>query len=385
MTVKPKERLLSLDAFRGLTIASMIMVNNPGSWSHLFRPLGHADWHGWTPTDWIFPFFLFIMGTAMAFSFGKKMSAGAKPKDFLGKIFSRSLIIFIIGLALNLNIRILRVVFHETIDNGLGEAIHAVFSQLRILGVLQRIAICYFVASLIIIYGKKSTRYLWVFLLFLVYTLILAFVRVPGEAAYELARGRNIIFYIDHLVLGNHMWTPANEPEGIVSTLPAIVCVLFGFFTGEWVRSEASKPAKLAGLIGGGLFLMMQGLLLDDFMPINKPLWTVSYTLFTSGLAMQYLGLCYFFIDMQGIKKWATPFLAFGSNAIVVFAGSSYVAATLALAQIGDTSIKNILYQNLFLSWLSDYNASFFYSFTYMVLWGIVAFILYRKKIFIRV
>lgn len=378
MAVQPKERLVSLDAFRGLTIASMIMVNNPGSWSYLFRPLGHADWHGWTPTDWIFPFFLFIMGTAMAYSFGKKLSSGASPRSLVGQVVRRSIIIFAIGLLLNLNSHLLRHGFELS-----------KFSELRILGVLPRIAICYFFASMIILYGKKATRYLWVLLLFAIYTFILVFIPMPGEEAYELARGQNIIYFIDYVVLGDHMWQAYIEPEGIVSTLPAIVSVLLGFFTGEWIRSEFSKTAKLMGMMAAGLFVMMQGLLLDDFMPINKPLWTVSYTLFTGGLAMQYLGLCYFLIDMQGIKKWATPFLAFGTNAIVIFAGSSYVAATLAFVNvtIGDTtiSLKNILYENLFLSWASPYNASFLYSLFYLLIWGIVAYILYRKKIYIKV
>ncbi len=394
MSIQPKERLLSLDAFRGLTIASMILVNNPGSWQYLFKPLGHADWHGWTPTDWIFPFFLFIMGTAMAYSFGKKLEKGMAPEDLVGKVIRRTIIIFAIGLFLNFNSSLLRVIFNNE-NNGFWGTLGATFSQIRIMGVLPRIALCYFAASLIVLFCKRTTQYLWIVILFGVYTFILVFIPMPGESAYELARGRNIVYFIDYLILGDHMWQTDIEPEGILSTLPAIVSVLLGYFSGEWIRSGYSRVAKLTGLMVAGFFIMMQGYLWHDYMPINKPLWTVTYTLFTGGLALQFLGACYFLIDIQGIKKWATPFLAYGSNAIVVFAGSSYVAATVAIARItvGDetTPIKTFIHENLFVRWFEPlnesflYHASFLYSVFYMLLWGIIAYILYRKKIFIKV
>lgn len=383
MSVKPSERLLSLDVFRGITIASMILVNNPGSWSHLFKPLEHAEWHGWTPTDLIFPFFLFIMGVAMAYAFGKHLDNPAAKKALFPKILRRSLMLIGIGLLLNANAFILKIFFIEKYTWA--------DTYLRWLGVLPRIGICYFFASMIILKCKQAGRYSWTFALFFIYMLIFVFIPKSGGDPFCMIKGENIAFAIDKFVLGNHMWQTNNEPEGLLSTLPAIVSVLSGFFTGQWLKTAHSQMTKLAGMMIAGLFLTMQGYLFQEFMPLNKALWTITYVLFSSGMALQFLAVSYFLIDMQKVRSWATPFLAFGSNAIVVFCGSSLVGATLAYARFNFDgkvqSIKGIIYQYGLVEGigLSPLNGSLAYALGTIAVWGTVAYILYKKKIYVKI
>lgn len=375
-TVEQKKsgRLLSLDMFRGITIMGMILVNNPGSWQHIYPPLRHAKWHGCTFTDLIFPFFLFIVGVAMSFSFGKRREAGVPAGKFAIQIIRRTLILFGLGLFLN---------WMPYFDMANG----------RIPGVLQRIAVCYFFASWMILYLSRKNQIIVTSLLIVIYWIGMKFIPVPGHGAGILEAEGSMCWYLDNLLLAGHTWkwAPAAgfDPEGIFSTLTALVSTLTGVFTGDWLRSKKSELERLVGLFIGGNLGLLIGYILTIWMPLNKNLWTVSYVFYTTGFALHFLGMSYWLVDLRGYRKIATPFVIFGSNAIFVYVLSSAIAKLLYLIKLdrpyGEISIKTWLYQNVFQSWAGDINGSLFYAVTYMLIWLGVTYLLYRQKIFIKV
>jgi predicted acyltransferase len=364
-------RLLSLDTFRGITIAGMILVNNPGTWSAVYAPLQHAEWDGWTPTDLIFPFFVFIMGVSIPLAFRKRVEAGGKKRDLYLKIIRRGVIIFALGLV------IYGFPYYD-------------LSTLRIPGVLQRIAICYLVASIIFLKTGWRAQAIITAALLLGYWLIMTVVPAPGFAAGDLSKEGNLAAYIDRLLLAGHIWTPVYDPEGILSTLPAIATALAGVFAGRWIGSRREPMEKVAGLFVAGTFAIIVGWAWGSWFPINKALWTSSYTVFTAGMALQLLGLCYWLIDIKGYARWTMPFVIFGVNAIAVYVLSSIMATALDLPLItGDggqaQGVKQFLYTRLFASWASPVNASLLWALSYVLLWlGLMA-LLYRRKIFIKV
>jgi len=371
---KSGERLLSLDVFRGMTIMGMILVNNPGSWEHIYPPLRHAAWHGCTFTDLIFPFFLFIVGVAMSFSFGKRRESGAPPGQFVGQIFRRTLILFGLGLFLN---------WMPDFDIANG----------RIPGVLQRIALCYFFASWIILFLGRKSQILVTGILIAVYWIGMKFIPVPGHGAGIFEPEGNLCWYLDNLLLAGHTWkwAPAAgfDPEGVFSTLPALVSTLLGVFAGDWLRTEKNESQRLIGLFIGGNLGLLIGYILTIWMPLNKNLWTVSYAFYTAGFALHFLAMSYWLVDVKGFRKIAAPFVIFGSNAIFVYVLSSAVAKLMYLTKLdtaaGEISVKDWLYQNLFLPWAGDLNGSLFFALSFMLFWLGVNYLLYRQKIFIKV
>ncbi len=364
-------RLVSLDAFRGITIAGMLLVNNPGSWSHIYAPLRHAEWHGWTPTDLIFPFFLFIVGVAMTFSYGKLMARGADRRALLAKAAKRSLILFGLGLLL-----------HGFPTYNL--------STIRIPGVLQRIAIASFCATTIVLAFRARGQAIAAAVLLLGYWALITLVPVPGIGAGVLEPGKDLGAYIDRAIFGTeHLWRQSRtwDPEGLLSTLPAIASVLLGVMVGHWIRSDRSARAKLTGLFVAGAAATLVGLAWGTVLPINKNLWTPSYTVLTAGLAALFLGVCYGLIDVKGRRAWATPFVIFGTNAIAAFFLSGLFARILTMIRVGAdaTPLKAFLHQTLFLSWLSPINASLAFAISYVLFWLGAMAVLYRKGIFIKV
>ena len=365
-------RLVSLDVFRGITIVGMILVNNPGSWEYVYRPLLHAKWHGWTPTDFIFPFFLFIVGVAMSFSFGKRIERGDNRKQLFLKVIRRTLIIFALGFLLN---------FYWHFD----------ISSVRIPGVLQRIAVCYFFASIIML--TLSTRWQIVLsvLLLVLYWAALKLIPVPGYGTGNLDAQGNLCWYIDSLLLAGHTWkwAPASgfDPEGILSTIPAIVSVFFGVFTGNWLRSKKEPMEKAAGLFVAANIGLVLGVIIHEWLPINKNLWTSSYVIFMTGMALHFFAFCYWLIDIKSYKKWAFPFVVFGTNAIVAYFTLSLFGKTLVYWEVGpsDEVLKSIVYENIYASWAGDYFASLLYPLAMILIWFAFLFIMYRKKIFIKV
>ena len=277
-------RLVSLDVFRGLTIAGMVLVNNAGSWSAVYPPLAHAAWHGWTPTDLIFPFFVFIIGVAIPLAFEKRKVSGENQRDLYLKIFRRSAIIFGLGvLVLN--------AFPYTLDK---------FQHLRIPGVMQRLALCYLFASLIFLKTKVRTQIFIAVGLLIGYWMAMKLIAAPGFARGDLSLEGSLASWLDRTLLPGHTYKPMYDPEGMFSTIPAISTALFGVLAGQWLMQRRESFEKVAGLFAVGALCVIIGYVWNGAFPINKALWTSSYVMFTGGLALQLLALCYWAIDLKG-------------------------------------------------------------------------------------
>ena len=364
-------RMLSLDAFRGITIAGMILVNNPGTWSAIYAPLKHAEWHGWTPTDLIFPFFLFIVGVSITLAFARRVEGGGSTRDLWWKIIRRSLIIFGLGLVL---------AGFPSYD----------LSTIRIPGVLQRIAVCYFFASVIFLVASIKMQAVIAALLLVAYWLLMTLTPVPGYGAGDLSIDGNLAAHIDRAFLTGHIYKPNYDPEGILSTVPAIATTLFGILTGHWLRTPRTPAEKTKGMVVAGVCGVVAGLIWDLWFPINKPLWTSSYVVFTSGAALLLLALCYWLIDVKGCRRRAVPFVIFGVNALIVFFLSGIIGRLMTILKVSradgqPVTLKGYIFDNLFTSWLSPINASLFFAVCFVLVWlGLMA-ILYRRKIFIKV
>ncbi|HTX19488.1 MAG TPA: DUF5009 domain-containing protein [Bacteroidota bacterium] len=368
------ERLVSLDAFRGATIAGMILVNNPGTWSAIYPQLEHAGWNGWTFTDWIFPFFLWIVGVAMTMSLGGRLERGVSRKVILLQALKRSAIIFAIGLFL---------AGFPSLD----------LSTIRIPGVLQRIAVCYLAASLIMMTTKGSRgRVVWLVALLASYWVIMKLVPAPGIGTGLLERGNNFSAYVDRLVLTGHMWgqTRTWDPEGIVSTLPAIGTTLFGVLTGGFLRGNRTKEEKTAWMFVAGNALLLLGAILDMWLPINKSIWTSSYAVFMAGWALVCFATFYWLIDVRRYRRWATPFVIFGMNAIAVYTLSEFLAKlidSVIVFRMSDgtlVSLQERIFRSLFLPLASPVNASLIFAVCYVLFMFLFALALWKKGWFIR-
>ena len=363
---QPK-RLQSLDILRGMTIMLMILVNNPGSWNHVYAPLLHSKWDGWTPTDLVFPFFLFIVGTAMWYSF-KKSNHQLTPATSL-KIVKRTLIIFALGMFLN--------AFPFTDFH---------FESWRIMGVLQRIALAYCAASFFVLLFPVRTNYLLSILILLGYWALLCFF----GREHPLSLENNLVRSVDLSVLGeSHLYGGygiAFDPEGLLSTFPAIVNVLFGYFAGKLIDESRNKQEVVYKLLGWGLAGFLLALVWNPFFPINKPIWTSSYVLLTCGLAAILLALLTWIIDIKGISSWAHPFLVYGMNPLFIYALADLWATMLWLIKLPDgTSLQDYVYNKLLASWAGEINGSLLFALHLAVIFWIIALILYRKKIFIKI
>jgi len=367
-----KDRLVSLDVFRGLTIAAMILVNNPGSWAHVYAPLRHAEWHGWTPTDLIFPFFLFIVGVAMTFSFAPFQSAEKErmATSIYLKVIKRSVVIFAIGLLLN----------------GFP---HYDFNTLRIPGVLQRIAICYLFASLIVLNTDIRGQAIWLAGLLLGYWAGMKLIPVPGYGAGDLSVEGNLSAYVDFHLLKGHMWKQSWDPEGLLSTVPAIATTLTGVLTGHLIRSGRDKMWITRALLTSGAVAVVVGEVWGIFFPINKSLWTSSYVVLTTGTALLFLGICYWLIDVRGYKRWCYPALVYGMNSLAVFVLSGMLVRIMLLIHLpganGDISSKRWLYENLFVPWAGHLNGSLCFALANILVLFFMMAALYRRRIFIKI
>jgi predicted acyltransferase len=368
---KSPGRLVSLDAFRGATIAAMILVNNPGSWSHIYRQLDHAEWNGWTLTDLIFPFFLFITGVATVFS-RSSATLPSRSRAYL-KIVRRSAILFLLGLLLN------------------GFPSYTL-STIRAMGVLQRIAVCYGVVAVVQLETGIGVQIAFAVVLLLGYWALMAFAPVPGIGTGVLEKGRNFAAYVDSFVLKNHIWSQTRtwDPEGIVSTLPAIATTLFGALTGSWIKSGRSDEHKALGMAVAGIGGLALGSFWNIVLPINKNLWTSSYAVFMSGFALVILSACYYLSEVKKIVRWTYPFVVFGKNSILVFVLSGFVARLIVLLKITVNghalAVKTWLYETLFASWLTPaVNASLGYALAFVFIFYLLMLALYKKRIFIKI
>lgn len=383
-------RLLALDILRGITIAGMILVNNPGSWGHIYAPLEHASWNGLTPTDLVFPFFMFIMGVSTYFSLRKydfRLSASAG-----WKILKRTLVIFFIGLCIAWLSLTLRGV---TGDMALWDAMTQ-FDHIRILGVMPRLAICYGVGSLIaLLVGRKGLP--WV-----IGSMLVAYaIMLLAGNGFEFA-DHNVIAVVDRAVLGtNHMYadtidgvTLKFDPEGLLSTLPSIAHMLIGFMVGGMIVRTKDNMMRINNLFIIGTILTFTGFLLDFGMPINKKIWSPTFVLTTCGLAASFLGLLIWIIDIKGYKKWCRFFEAYGINPLFMYVlGAvlsiiiSFVKVSWAGAETGFISVKGYLYKVIMIPAAGgdETLASFMFAISFVLVTWIIGYYLYRNKIYIKI
>ncbi len=382
-----QERYYSLDVFRGATVALMILVNNPGSWGHIFSPLEHASWHGCTPTDLVFPFFLFAVGNAMSFVM-PKLALGTDG-DFWKKVIKRTFLIFAIGLFLNWS------PFVKWSD---GQLVFKTWENIRILGVLQRIALCYFFASVIVYYGK-SRMALFIGMLILVAYWILNI--LLGATGHPYSLSGYFGNAIDQAILGvSHIYKGEGvpfDPEGLVSMFPAIVQVILGFLVGEYIQAKGKNFEMLSHVLLTGVVLVFVGWIWDFSFPINKKIWTSSYVLYTSGLAMIALGMFIYLLEFKEAKgKWSHFFDVFGKNPLFIFVLSGFLPRVLALLRWVDhidekgkpvyTNALPWFYEHVCKNINNDLRVgSFLYALCFISFMFLLAYILDKKKIYIKV
>ncbi len=374
-------RLLSLDAFRGFTIAAMVLVNNPGDWANLYPQLAHAHWNGWTFTDTIFPFFLFIGGVSMALSLGRLADAGASRPALLGKLWRRALVIFLIGLTLNL-------------------IPHFDFDKVRIPGVLQRIAVCTMLAAPIVLYFRWRGQLAWIAGLLGLYSALMLWVPVPGGAAGVLEPGQDLGAWLDRLVLDGHLWRQSKtwDPEGLLSTIPALCSQLMGVLAGRWLLSHHSKAEQAVWMLLAGLLLLALGSTLDAvLMPINKSLWSSSFALFMGGWALLAFAAFYWLLDGTAdaavravAARWARPLVIYGVNALFIFTLSGLVSKLFgAVSWLGADGAKltlgRALYAPLRALDIAPVNTSLLYALLFNAFMFGIACLMWRKKWFVKV
>lgn len=361
-SAKPEQRLLSLDVFRGITVLFMVLVNNAGG-SVSYSQLQHSQWHGWTLTDCVFPSFLWIVGVAITLSLSKKLSFGHSPAQLLPKILRRTAILYVLGLL---------IYVYPTMN----------ISHQRLLGVLQRIAICYFIVSLIYLYTGVRTQIAFILLLFALYWVMMTRIPVPGYGAGDLSVEGNFAHYIDRLVLGTHNYrsTRTWDPEGIVSTLPAIATTLLGVMAGHILRLDLAMAVRRNRLILIGACLLATGLVWNVWLPINKKLWTDSFATFMAGLDFVFIAALIWIVDERHASRYLKPFVITGMNAIVVYVASEFLSELL-----DGTSLHQVIYNKFFVPLASPLNASLLWALAFTALMYLVSYVMYRRRWFVRI
>jgi len=365
-------RLVSLDAFRGATMALMVLVNTPGDGDYVYGPLQHADWKGWAPTDVVFPSFMWIVGVALTLSLSRRIAAGASRAQLLTQAFRRAFILYALGLLV-----------YAFPDFNL--------STQRLLGVLQRIAICYLIAVAIYLYTRVRGQIIWIVSLLAGYWLLMALVPVPGYGAGRLDVEGNLAHYIDRIVLGAHNYasTKTWDPEGIVSTLPAIATVLFGIMAGQILRLDRTLTRRTAWLLAVGGVLIAAGLICHTWLPINKKLWTSSFALFMAGLDFVIFAIMVWWVDIRGHARLMKPLVIMGMNAITVYLVSELLEVLLNAVHFSagghNITAREWLFETLFAPVASPINASLLYAIAYTLLMYAVAYVMYRRRWFVRV
>ena len=376
-----QQRLLSLDFFRGATVAAMILVNNPGDWGHIYSPLEHAAWNGCTPTDLVFPFFLFIVGVSIAYAMGSKKIDSTTHSKTIIKALKRALILFGLGLFLSLYPK----VFTEPLE---------ALKTVRIPGVLQRIALVFLITTFIFLKNSEKNILRIGIGLLILYWILMNFVPVPDFGAANLEKETNLGAWIDRTLLGEaHLWKLAKtwDPEGILGTIPAVATGLFGVLVGVYLKRKDVEPAtKIAWLFSAGTIAVFLGLTWGLQFPINKSLWTSSYVLYTGGIATMTLAICYWVIDIQNYNRFTKPFVAFGVNAITVFFLSGLIPRTLNLFTVKTpdetrVGLQSWLFSTYFTPYFPPFNASLAWAILFVLFWFIVLWVMYKKKIIIKV
>ena len=399
-TVAPRtpdrERLISLDVFRGLTVAGMLLVNNPGTWGAIYPPLEHAAWHGWTPTDMIFPFFLFIVGITTHLSLNARRDRGDDNGALIRQVLRRGGIIFLLGLLMS------AFPFYQwgniegVADPSILDRIAWRWDHVRILGVLQRIALVYVASALLTLRTTLKQQVIILAALLYGYWFAMTLIPVPGKDIGALTLGdksETLAAHIDRAILGTkHIWTGSvtYDPEGILSTLPAIGTAILGVFAGRWIAQRRPLIERIAGLLAVGCLGMVLGLMWNWSFPINKNIWTSSYVLFSAGMACATLGTIMWIIEAHNIRWWTKPFVIYGVNPIVAFVGSGVLARliyTLWKVEYNGkpTPVQGVFYNEVFAGWLEPRNASLAFALTTVLFWFAILAFMYRRKIFLKV
>ncbi len=369
----PGVRLVSLDIFRGIVIAFMILVNDPGDGPASYWPLRHAEWNGWTPTDLVFPSFVFIVGVAMAFSFRSRLARGQSRSSLLKHILWRGAVLFAFGVLLN----------------GLGIRYH--LDHWRVYGVLQRIAICYVITAALELWTSWKTQLAIAIGCLLSYWILMRYVPVPGFGIPTrdiplLDPDRNLVAWLDRKLMAGHLYEGTRDPEGVISTIPAIATSLLGLLTGSWLRSDRLPRMKACAMLMVGIIGVVLGKFIGIWFPINKKLWTSSYVVFTAGIALILLAVCYEIVDVRRHRGlWTWPILAFGMNAIAAYIFSEVLAIGVNSIKVGGTSIIQYVYSSIFSPIGNPANASLAYALSYVALCWVVMAALYRKRIFFKI
>ena len=366
-TAIKQKRLVSLDALRGFTIAAMVIVNDPGSWSHVYRPLEHAAWNGCTLTDLVFPFFLFIVGVSITLAYSKRLDAGTPRKSLYRKILIRSLNIYLLGIFLWL---------FPQFD----------FSSIRWVGVLPRIAFVFLACALLFLNTNWKQQIRIGAVILLVYWIWVAYIPVPGFGKPDLSGPEmNWANYLDTLILPGVMWQKTWDPEGILSTFPAIVSGIIGMLIGKLYLTVKDENKRLVWLYFIGFSLFLTGSLWNWFFPINKNIWTSSYVLYTSGLGTLGLATCILIVDIWGYTKWTFLGRVYGANAITSYVLSGMLTLVFYGLKIGGDSLNQHFMSGLTSIGFAPRLASVLYAIIYMLIIFIPALILYRRKIFIKI
>jgi predicted acyltransferase len=430
--IPQQDRLVSLDVFRGITIAGMTLVNNPGTWSAIYSPLKHAEWHGITPTDYVFPFFLFIVGVAIPFALSKRIKDGVSREIYL-KIATRAAMIFALGILISaipffnydktdspesvkllITLGLTAALFFYLTDRkkiaGIiaGIAVAGLLgmyltgtnmvwydvSKMRIPGVLQRIAVCYLIVSIIFLHTNWKQQAGIGAVLLILYWYLMTAIPVPGCEVTTIGdKACNLAAYVDRTILSeDHLWSQAKvfDPEGILSTIPALVTTICGALTGRWLLTDRSAVEKAGGIFFGGTVLLAAGWSWSLLFPLNKALWTSSYVLYTAGIALLTLGFSYWLVDIKGYKRWAKPFVIFGVNALALYVFSGIMSRLLGSIKVrhpegSALTLHGWIFDNLFLSWAPPVDASLAFGLSYILLWLLLMWLLYRKGIYIKV
>ena len=345
----------------------MILVNNPGSWDQVYDQLDHSVWNGWTFTDLVFPSFLWMVGVSMTLSFAKRLTQNHSRGKLLLHAGRRSVLIIVVSLLLN-------------------QFPLFTFDDVRFPGVLQRIAICYFIAAVIWLYGGTRGVIVSIAVLLIGYWMLMTLYPVPGFGPGVLTKEGNFARYIDSLVLKGHMWrqTQTWDPEGIVSTLPAIATTLFGILTGTFLRSPRPQSEKTSWLFVSSCLLLLTGTVMNIWMPINKNLWTSTFSVFMAGISTGMFTLFYWFIDVQGHKRWAKPFVIYGMNALAAYVMSGMIARLTEVIKIGNIPLQTWVYRNVLLPIATPKRASVLYAIANVAAVFAFSYVLYRRKWLIR-
>ena len=368
--VPASQRLISLDVFRGMTIAAMILVNNPGSWTARYSPLRHAAWHGWTFADLVFPFFLYIVGASLVLSQSRRVMRGASHKGLLWHALWRSVVLIAIGLVLN------GIFFSQ-------------FQQLRFSGILQRIGVVYFLAAVLVLSTSRRTWAIISAATLLGYWAMMSLIPVPGYGRGNLEPIGNLASYIDRLLMSGHMWQPTWDPEGLLSTIPAVATVLFGAIAAAWLRDihgsrmgaadrKETKLSPFGGFVIAGFAAVAVGELWGQVFPLNKNIWTSSFALFTAGLATLVMAACYWAIEVKNWRRLSRFFVPLGMNPLAIYVASEMVGGgPLSWAQ-------DRLFDDWFAPLGSAAMGSLIWAVLYLCLWAAVAQFMYRRAVFIR-